>query len=434
MKLCMIGTGYVGLVSGVCFADLGNNVICVDKNLHKINNLKKGILPIYEPGLEELLIKNYKNKRLNFSTDLANSIKKSDIVFICVGTPTKKKGNDADLSQVFAVSREISKSINKFKIIITKSTVPVTTGEQIEKIISKKISKKKFCIVSNPEFLREGEAIRDFNYPDRIVVGSDDKKSITILKNLYSPLISKGANFLSTSRRSAELIKYASNAFLATKITFINEMSNLCEKIGVDIEDISIGIGLDKRIGSRFLRAGPPYGGSCFPKDTKAIIKTADKFNVNLSVIKSVVKSNSNRSMILLKRINQILNNKIRNKKICFLGVTFKANTDDMRDSSSLTMIPYLSKKGAKIKYYDPTGLKEEFNKLKNVYCCKSINEALKDNDLVIIHTEWNDFKSINFKKQSNSKKLIIYDMRNIFSENKIKSQGFRYFGIGKSI
>jgi UDPglucose 6-dehydrogenase len=428
----MIGTGYVGLVSGVCFSDLGNDVICVDKDENKIDDLKNGKIPIFEPGLEELVIKNYKNKKLKFSTDLKDSIKKSDIIFICVGTPTKKNSNGADLTQIYSVSKEISKCINKFKIIITKSTVPVTTGDEIEKIFKKKVIKNKFSIVSNPEFLREGEAIRDFIYPDRIVVGSNDKKSKNILRNLYAPLISKGAKFISTNRRAAELIKYSSNAFLATKITFINEIANLCEKTGVDVEDVSIGIGLDKRIGSRFLRAGPAYGGSCFPKDTKAIINTADKFKTDLSVIKSVIKSNSLRSKLLLKKVSEILNKKIKNKKICFLGVTFKANTDDMRDSSSLEMIPYLSKNGAKIKYYDPTGFKKEFNKIKNVTFSNSISHAVKESDLVILHTEWNDFKSINFKKLSKSKKLKIYDMRNIYSPNKIKAQGFKYFGIGR--
>ena len=432
MKLCMIGTGYVGLVSGVCFADLGNDVICVDKDIDKINNLKKGIIPIYEPGLEELVLKNFKNKRLNFSYNLKESVRKSDLIFICVGTPTKKKSNSADLSQVYAAGKEISKSINKFKIIINKSTVPVTTGDELEKIITKKVKKKYFSVVSNPEFLREGEAIRDLIYPDRIVVGSNDEKSRRILKNLYSPLISKGAKYVSTKRRAAELIKYASNAFLATKITFINEIANLCEKIDIDVEDISIGIGLDKRIGSRFLRAGPAYGGSCFPKDTKAIVSTADKFKTNLSVIKSVIKSNDIRSDLLLKRVSLIMKNKIKNKKISFLGVTFKANTDDMRDSSSLKLIPYLSKRGAKVKYYDPTGSKKEFNKLKNVEFSKSIQESIKGSDLVILHTEWNDFKSINFNKFSKNKKLIIYDMRNIFSPIKIKKLGIKYFGIGR--
>ena len=431
MKLCMIGTGYVGLVSGVCFSDLGNDVICVDKDENKINSLKKGKVPIYEPGLSELVVKNFRNKRLSFSNNLKESVKNSDIIFVCVGTPTKKGGSSADLSQVYDVAKEISSSINRFKIIVTKSTVPVTTGDEIEKIIARKNSKKKFSVVSNPEFLREGEAINDFTYPDRIVVGSNDKKSNRILTNLYSPLISKGAQYLNTSRRAAELIKYASNAFLATKITFINEIANLCEKTGINIEDISIGMGLDKRIGSRFLRAGPAYGGSCFPKDTKAIISTADKFKSNLSVIKSVIKSNENRSNILLKRVHQILNNKVKNKKISFLGVTFKANTDDMRDSSSLTMIPSLSKKGAIITYYDPTGFKKEFAKNKNVNYENSIKKTIEGSDLVIIHTEWNDFKSINFKNLAKKKKFIIYDMRNIYSSEKMKQDGFKYFSVG---
>ena len=432
MKLCMIGTGYVGLVSGACFADLGNSVICVDKDQNKITQLMNGKIPIYEPGLEELVNKNFKNKRLNFSINLKKSIKDSDIIFICVGTPTKKGGSSADLSQIYGVAKEISTSINKFKIIITKSTVPVTTGDEIEKILSKKNKVNKFSVVSNPEFLREGEAVRDFNFPDRIVIGSNDKKSNRILKSLYSPLISKGAQYLNTSRRAAELIKYASNAFLATKITFINEIANLCEKTGINTEDISIGMGLDKRIGGRFLRAGPAYGGSCFPKDTKAIISTADKFKTNLSVIKSVIKSNENRSSLLLDRVYEILNKRVKNKKITFLGVTFKANTDDMRDSSSLTMIPKLSKKGALIKYFDPTGFKKELSKIKNVSYANSVKKSLEGADLVIIHTEWNDFKSINFKNLVRGKKFIIYDMRNIYSPTKIRGQGFKYYSVGR--
>ena len=427
----MIGTGYVGLVSGACFSDLGNDVICVDRDLKKVENLKKGIIPIYEPGLDELVIKNFKNKRLKFTTDLKDAVSRSDIVFICVGTPTKKNGNDADLSQIYNVAKEIRNFIFKFKIIITKSTVPVTTGDDIEKIISQKVTKKLFSVVSNPEFLREGEAIRDFIYPDRVVIGTNDLKSNKILKNLYSPLISKGAKYVKTSRRAAELIKYASNAFLATKITFINELANLCEKIDVNIEDISIGMGLDKRIGGRFLRAGPAYGGSCFPKDTRAITATADKFKTNLSVIKSVIKSNENRSSLLLKRVSDILKGKVKNKKICFLGVTFKANTDDMRDSPSLTMIPSLIKKGAVVNYFDPTGEKSNFRKLKNVSFSNNIDSALKKTDLIIIHTEWNDFKSINFKKVVKNKKFIIFDMRNIYSATKMNELKIKYFGIG---
>ena len=432
MKLCMIGSGYVGLVSGACFSDLGNDVICVDNDTKKIDNLKKGIIPIYEPGLEELVIRNTKQNRLIFSSNLKESVKKSDIIFICVGTPTRKNGSSADLSYVYNVAKEISLSINKFKIIITKSTVPVTTGDLIENLISKKVNKNLFCVASNPEFLREGEAIRDFTYPDRIVIGTDDKRTNKVLKELYSPLISKGAQYIQTARRSAELIKYASNAFLATKITFINEIANLCEKINVNVEDVAIAMGLDKRIGSRFLRAGPAYGGSCFPKDTKAIVATANEYKTNLSVIKSVIKSNENRNKFLINRVNLILKNKIKNKKITCLGVTFKANTDDMRDSSSLTMIPELLKKGASIKYYDPTGYKEIFKKFKNVSYAKTIERATNNADLIIIHTEWNDFKSINFNKLINKKKTKIFDMRNIYSTIKMKNNRISYFSIGK--
>ena len=432
MKLCMIGTGYVGLVSGACFADLGNEVVCVDKDLKKIKSLKNGISPIYEPGLEELVKKNYKNGRLKFSTNLKKSVAISNIIFICVGTPTKKNSNSADLSHVYKVTKEIRNAINKFKIIVTKSTVPIATGDEIEKILLKKKSKKIFSVVSNPEFLREGEAIRDFVYPDRIVIGTNHARTNRILKNLYSPLISKGAKYVNTTRRASELIKYASNSFLATKITFINEIANLCEKINVNVEDISIGMGLDKRIGGRFFRAGPAYGGSCFPKDTKAIVNTADKFKINLSLIKSVIKSNQKRSLLLLNKINEILKGRIKNKNICFLGVTFKANTDDMRDSSSLLMIPSLAKKGAKINYYDPTGEKKIFKKNKNVTFSKNIKSAVRNADLVIIHTDWNDFKSVNFKSLIKKKNFTIYDLRNIYSNLKMKKDKIKYFGIGR--
>ena len=432
MKLCMIGTGYVGLVSGVCFADLGNDVICVDNNLNKIKLLRKGKIPIYEPGLSELVVKNFKNKRLEFSTDLKKSVKNSDIIFICVGTPTTRGGSSADLSQVYKVAKEISYSINKFKIIITKSTVPVTTGDEIEKILSKNNNKKKFSVVSNPEFLREGEAIRDFIYPDRVVIGTSDKKTGRILKNLYNPLISKGASYLQTSRRAAELIKYASNAFLATKITFINEIANLCEKTGINVEDISIGMGLDKRIGSRFLRAGPAYGGSCFPKDTKGLVSIADKFKTNLSIVKSVIKSNNNRKILLTKRVSKIMNNKIKSKNITVLGVTFKANTDDMRESSSLVLIPFLIKKGAKVKYHDPSGPKNEFKKIKNLKFERNLNKACVGADLIIINTEWDEFKSIDFKKIVKKNNFKVYDMRNLYNPIELRKRKIKYYSLGR--
>ena len=432
MKLCMIGTGYVGLVSGVCFADLGNDVVCVDKDIFKINKLKKGIIPIYEPGLSELVKKNYKSGRLSFTTNLSEAIKNSQVIFICVGTPTKKNSNAADLSQVFNVAKEIGKFIKSFKIIVTKSTVPVTTGDKIEKILLKNAKRKNFSVISNPEFLREGDAINDFFFPDRIVIGTSDKRTNKLMYSLYAPLLSKGAKYVNSSRRGAELIKYASNAFLATKITFINELANLSEKIGVNIEDISIGMGLDKRIGGRFLRAGPAYGGSCFPKDTRAIVDTAKEFKTDLSIIKNVIKSNENRSKILLNRVSKLLKNKIKNKRITFLGVTFKANTDDMRESSSLVMIPSLISKGAKIKYYDPSGYKKDFDKFKNVSFSENIKSACIDADMIIIHTEWNDFKALNFKKLSSKKNVIVYDMRNILSPDKMKKDKINYFGIGR--
>ena len=428
----MIGTGYVGLVSGVCFSDLGNKVICVDKDIDKIKNLKKGIVPIYEPGLEEILKRNYKKKRLLFTNNLKKAVIDSDLIFICVGTPTKNRSNSADLKHVFEVVNELKKNILKYKVIITKSTVPVTTGDKIEKILGKLKRKKLIDIVSNPEFLREGEAIGDFSNPDRVIIGTDSKRANKLLKTLYMPIIKKSSRYFKTSRRGAELIKYASNAFLATKISYINELSNLCEKAEVDIKDISAGMGLDQRIGGRFLRAGPAYGGSCFPKDTKAITSTADKFKTNLSVIKSVIKSNENRSKLLLKRVYGALNNRIKNKKISFLGVTFKANTDDMRDSSSLTMIPELSKRGANISYYDPTGIKKEFNKLKNVNFAKSISICLEKADLIIIHTEWNDFKSLDFKKINKNKKTTIFDMRNLYLPEKMIKKKIKYFSVGR--
>ncbi len=430
MKLCMIGTGYVGLVSGTCFADLGNQVVCVDKDINKIKKLNLGISPIYEPGLDELIKKNFTAKRLTFTTNIKKAINSSSIVFICVGTPTKKKSLQVDLSYVYNCTRQILKNTNKKKIIVTKSTVPIGTGDQIETIVKKK--KKLFTIISNPEFLREGEAIRDFRYPDRIVIGANEKKVFEVMRRLYLPLINKGAKFFTSSRRGAELIKYASNAFLATKITYINELANLCEKSGVNIEDISLGMGSDNRIGSRFLRAGPAYGGSCFPKDTKGLVSAADKYKVNLSVVKSVIKSNQNRVNLLTKKIHKLLGSNLKNKKISFLGVTFKPNTDDMRDSSSLKMIPYFCKKGAKVNYYDPSGEKKEFKKLKNCFFKHDIRTNCFNADLVILLTEWDEFKIINFKKIVMNNKFKVYDLRNLYNPKDMKKNNIRYYSVGR--
>ena len=431
MKICVIGSGYVGLVSGACFAELGNNVTCVDNNLNKISNLKNGIVPIYEPGLEELINRNLKQKRLLFSTNISEAIKKADLIFICVGTPTKTRSNEADLKHVFQVVEDIKKNLNKYKIIVTKSTVPVTTGDKIEKLLTTKKNKKLFDVVSNPEFLREGEAIRDFMFPDRVVVGTNSKKANNTLKNLYSPIIKKKGRYFNTSRRAAEVIKYAANAFLATKITFINEISNLCEKLKVDVTDVSVGIGADERIGARFLRAGPGYGGSCFPKDTRALVSTSKKFKTNLSIVKSTIYSNDTRYKYLLTKIKQILNNKFKSKKITFLGVTFKAGTDDMRDSASLKLIPYLIKKGSNVSYYEPTGIKNNFDKKKVAYF-NNIKDACKNSDLLIIHTEWNEFKHLNFNILNNKKKFKIYDLRNLYSPVKMKYKNIEYFSIGR--
>jgi UDPglucose 6-dehydrogenase len=434
MKICFIGTGYVGLVSGVCFSDLGNSVICIDKDREKLTQLENGDIPIFEPGLSELVRKNLDAGRLSFSDDLIGSIKKSDIVFIAVGTPTAKDGVSADLSQVFSVAKLISKGIKSHKIIVTKSTVPIGTGDKIEKILNKNKKKGLFTIISNPEFLREGEAIKDFKYPDRVVIGTNDKRVIKIFNELYRPIINKGAAFVSCSRRAAELIKYASNAFLATKISFINEIANLCEKVHVNIDDVSVGIGLDKRIGSRFLRAGPAYGGSCFPKDTKALAKVGKNYNSPLSIVNSVINFNEKRKKDIENNIYKILHNKIKNKIICFLGVTFKANTDDLRDSSAINLISKFVKKGAKINYYEPTGSKEILDKHKNVKYFDDLYLAVKKVDLIIIHTEWDEFKNLNFSKiKNNNKKVIIYDLRNLYDNSSfINKNNISYYSIGR--
>ncbi len=431
MKICMIGTGYVGLVSGTCFADIGNQVYCVDKDVSKIKKLNSGVSPIHEPGLNELIKKNYLAKRLIFTTDLKKAVNSSDVIFICVGTPNKKGSLKVDLSYVYKSIKEVIFVSKNKKIIVTKSTVPVGTGDEIEKIIRKK-KKKNFEVISNPEFLREGEAIRDFRYPDRIVIGSNNKKIFKKMEMLYKPLINKGAKFFTVSRRGAELIKYASNGFLATKITFINEVANLCEKLGVNIEDISLGMGSDSRIGSRFLRAGPAYGGSCFPKDTKGLVSAAEKYKINLSIVKTVIKSNHDRINLLLKKIHKILGFKIKNRKIAFLGVTFKPNTDDMRDSPSLKMIPYLCKKKAKVTYYDPTGIKDQFIKLKNCKFEKNIESNCRNADLIILHTEWDEFKIIDFRKINKNRDLKIYDLRNLYNIDEMMKKNFKYYSIGR--
>ena len=429
----MIGTGYVGLVSGTCFADIGNKVYCVDKNKSKINNLNSGISTIFEPGLDEIIKKNHESGRLIFTTNLSHAVNVSDIIFICVGTPNIVGTKSVDLNYVYSSIREISKLGNKKRIIVTKSTVPVGTGDEIERML-KKFKRKNVDVISNPEFLREGEALRDFRFPDRIVIGANNKKVFKTMKNLYQPLINKGAKFFATSRRGAELIKYASNAFLATKITFINELANLCEVSNINIEDVSLGMGSDLRIGSRFLRAGPAYGGSCFPKDTKGLISTGEKFKVDLSVVRSVVRSNYNRIKLHTKRIEKILGKNLKNKKIVFLGVTFKPNTDDMRDSTSLKMIPYVLKKGANVQYYDPTGEKDELKKLRNCIFNDSVKDMCKNADLLILHTEWDEFKSLDFKRLVKKRTFKIFDLRNLYNIDEMLKKKIKYYSVGRPV
>ena len=357
MKLCMIGTGYVGLVSGVCFSDVGNIVYCVDKDKKKIETLNKGKVPIYEPGLEEILKRNYKAKRLFFTSDLNEAVKKSDIIFICVGTPTKKKSNSADLKYVFTVAKQLKKSISKYKIIITKSTVPVTTGDKIEKILRNLKKKKLIDVVSNPEFLREGEAIRDFIYPDRVVIGTDSTKANRILKSLYLPIIKKSSRYFKTSRRGAEMVKYASNAFLATKISFINEIANLCDEVGADVHHVSKAMGLDGRISPKFLHPGPGYGGSCFPKDTRALAYFGKENGVSLKVINSVIETNDNQKIKIFEKIKSLCDEILEKKTVSLLGLSFKPETDDIRESPAKTIIQLLVENGARVNVYDPCAM-----------------------------------------------------------------------------
>ena len=436
MNITIIGTGYVGLVSGTCFAEFGVNVTCVDKDEEKIRNLRKGIIPIYEPGLDELVKKNINQGRLKFEIDLSKSVNRSDAIFIAVGTPSRKKDGHADLSYVYAVAEEIAKNLKNFSVIVNKSTVPVGTGENVSKIIKKINPNLKFDVASNPEFLREGSAINDFMRPDRVVIGCKSEKAKNILKELYRPLYLLETPIIFTDRETAELIKYAANSFLATKITFINEISNLCEKVGANVNDVSIGIGLDGRIGKKFLHPGPGYGGSCFPKDTLALVKTAQDHKSPLGLIENVVESNDKRKRSMHKRILNSIG-KRKKKVICILGLTFKPNTDDMRDSPSLEIIPALIKNKCDLKVFDPEGMKEAKECFKEysdkILWCKDSYEASKGSDALVILTEWNEFRALDLKRL---KKLLnrplIIDLRNIYNPLELKSLGFEYFSLGR--
>ena len=437
MKICIVGTGYVGLVSGTCFAEFGVQVVCIDKDEKKIKNLKKGLIPIYEPGLDDLVKKNINQGRLKFDTKLRPYVNNSDAIFIAVGTPSRRGDGHADLRYVFSVAEEISESINNYSVIVTKSTVPVGTGKKVRDIIKKKNKNVEFDVASNPEFLREGSAINDFMRPDRVVIGCESDKAKKILSELYRPLYLLETPILFTRRETAELIKYAANAFLATKITFINEISDLCEKVGANVSDVSTGMGLDGRIGKKFLHPGPGYGGSCFPKDTLALVKTAKDYRSELNLVQEVVKSNKNRKKNIYKRVKIVLGGSLKNKKITILGLTFKPNTDDMRDSPSLDLIPALLKEGAKLSLYDPEGMPEAkkiFKKYtKNISWFDDAYKAMTKSNALIILTEWNEFRALDISKV---KKLlhrpIIIDFRNIYNPDELFKQGMEYYSVGR--
>ena len=433
MKLAIIGTGYVGLITGVCFAEFGYQTVCIDKDQHRVKELNNSKCPFYEPGVEALLDKHLnKTKLLSFSDSLSKSISDADIIFITVGTPSKRIEGEADLSFVWDVAEEISNNISKYCVIVTKSTVPVGTTKDVKKIISKKINEKDFDVVSNPEFLREGSAINDFMHPDRIVIGCENKKSEDIMKELYRPLYLLETPIVSTTVESAEIIKYASNSFLATKISFINQVADLCEKVGADVQDVAKGMGIDKRIGNKFLHAGPGYGGSCFPKDVKAFIKTAKTHDVDLSILSSVNAFNE-------ERVNKITNKFIlkanlkKGDQISLLGLSFKPNTDDVRDSTSLKIAKLLQSQGIVIKSYDPEAMDNARKENNELQLYDSAYEACKGTKAIIIGTEWNEFRALDFLKiKGSSKNLVIFDLRNIYNSKEIEDLGLKYFGTGK--
>jgi UDPglucose 6-dehydrogenase len=431
MNITIIGSGYVGLVTGVCLSDAGHKVICVDKDKSKIANLSRGQIPIYEPGLETLVKKNIKEENLSFSSNIKSSLNASKIIFIAVGTPTSLEGDNADLSQIYSCAKEISESLQDESIIIVKSTVPVGTCDKIEEIISKKNPNKKFEVISNPEFLREGSAISDFENPDRIVVGTSSKKAIKSIKEIYKRQIEEEYPIIFTSRKSSELIKYASNSMLAMRIIFINEIADLCEKVGANVEDIANGIGLDKRIGPHFLNAGPGFGGSCFPKDARALIESGEEFKAPQNLLKAVIDGNERRKLNLGDRILEVIG---ENKKVGILGVTFKANTDDMREAPSLSIIPKLLKKNINVSIYDPEANKENINEFYGAEWKDDAYSVAKNSDCLIILTEWNEFKELDLKKIKDiMTRPIIVDFRNIFSLKEMEDLNFEYHSVGRN-
>ena len=433
MKLVVVGTGYVGLITGACFAEFGYETVCVDKDKSRIDKLKNAKCPFFEPGIEGLLSKHLNDtKLLNFTPSIAEAVEDSNVVFITVGTPTKRLENDADLSAVWDVAEELSKHIKDYCVVVTKSTVPVGTTTKLKKIISKKLDLNKFDVVSNPEFLREGSAINDFMRPDRIVLGTESKKSENIMRELYRPLNLIETPIVSTSIETSEVIKYASNSFLATKIGFINQIADLCEKVGANVQDVAKAMGIDKRIGSKFLHAGPGFGGSCFPKDVKAFVNTAYKHDLDFSILDAVMKSNEIRPTNIAQKIIKLKNFKQGNT-IALLGLSFKPNTNDVRESTSIKIAKEFIKKGIKIQTYDPQGMKSAKSILKELILCNSAYEACRSANCVIIATEWNEFRALDLNKiKERLKDLVIFDLRNIYNPSELEQIGFEYHGVGK--
>jgi len=434
MRVAMIGTGYVGLVSGACFADFGHHVVCVDKDASKIEALNRGEMPIYEPGLDDLVATNVRAKRLSFTTDLKGPVAEADAVFIAVGTPSRRGDGHADLSYVYAAAKEIAGAIDGFTVVVTKSTVPVGTGDEVERIIREARPGIDVAVVSNPEFLREGAAIQDFKHPDRIVVGSEEERATKVMAELYRPLHLNRSPILTTGRRTAELTKYAANAFLATKITFINEIADLCERVGADVQDVARGIGLDNRIGSKFLHAGAGYGGSCFPKDTLALIKTGQDFEAPIRIVETVAHVNETRKRAMARKVVAAVGTSLRGKTVAILGLTFKPNTDDMRDAPSIPLITALHDMGAKVRAYDPVGMEQAKKVLPELTYCEDAYECAKGADALVIVTEWEQFRALDLDqlKQVMNERPAVVDLRNIYPADDLTKRGFIYESIGR--
>lgn len=433
MRIAMIGTGYVGLVSGACFSEFGTEVICVDKDLSKIERLRRGEIPIYEPGLDEMVGRNVRAGRLSFSTDLAESVKGVDAVFIAVGTPTRRGGGHADLSYVYAAAREIAGAVSGYTVIVTKSTVPVGTGREVARIIRETRPDADFDVVSNPEFLREGSAIEDFMRPDRVVIGVESDRARDVMRQLYRPLHLIETPILFTGLESSELTKYAANTFLAMKITFINEIADLCEKVGANVHDVARGIGLDGRIGKKFLHPGPGYGGSCFPKDTMALVQAARDSGSPLRIIETVVDVNACRKRQMADRIIAFVGGSVQGKTLAVLGLTFKPNTDDMRDAPALDIVPALMEAGAAIRAYDPEGMREAGQLIPGMVCCDDAYAAMQGADAVVILTEWNQFRNLSIQKMRELlKEPAMIDLRNVYNPHDMRAAGFRYQSVGR--